>query len=67
MTPPPMQPMTEQVEELQQGNDLPLAVGPEERARESETTHEGARPLRKRQLPARFRDEIFEYNSSKET
>ena len=42
MTPPPTPPMTEQVEdeELQQGDHLPLAVGPEERAREPETTHE---------------------------
>ena len=69
MTPPPTPPMTEQVEdeELQQGNDLPLAVGPEEIARELETTHEGGRPLRERRLPARFPDENFEYNSGKET
>ena len=69
MTLPPTPPMTEQVEdeELQQGNDLPLAVGPEERARESETTHEGGRPSRERRLPACFRDENFEYNSGKET
>ena len=69
MTPPPTPPMTEQVEdeELQQGNDLPLADGPEERPRESETTHEGERPSRERRLPARFRDENFEYNSGKDT
>ena len=60
MTPPPTPPMPEQVAELQQGNDLPLAVGPEERAREPETTHEGGRPSRERRLPARFRDENFE-------
>ena len=61
--------MPEQVEdeELQQGNDLPLAVGTEERAREPETTREGGRPSREKRLPARFRDENFEYNSGKET
>ena len=43
--------MPEQDEEPQQGNDMPLAVGPEERAREPETTHEGGRTSRERRLP----------------
>ena len=69
MTPPPTPLMPEQVEdeEPHQGNDLPLAVGPEERARQPETTQEGGRPSRERRLPARFRDENFEYNKGKET
>ena len=51
MTPPPKLPMTEQVEDekLQQGNDLPPAVGSEKRGRESEMAHEGGRPSRERQ------------------